>query len=180
MPHWLSANNAEYRSIHTITPFRFTNQQGHVITDKEVAGKIYVASFFFTKCGSICPRMMENLQTVATAYINNPDVLLLSHSVTPDMDSVPQLAHYALEHRINSKQWWLLTGNKDSIYQLARRSYFADEETGYAKDSKSFLHTENAVLIDRKGRIRGVYNATLPLEMQKLTEDIQWLLSNED
>ena len=180
MPHWLSANDAAYRSIHTITPFRFTNQYGHVITDKEVAGKIYIASFFFTKCGGICPRMMENLQIVANAYINNPDMLLLSHSVTPDTDSVPQLAHYALEHHINSKQWWLLTGNKDSIYRLARRSYFADEETGYAKDSKSFLHTENAVLIDRKGRIRGVYNATLPLEMQKLTEHIQWLLSHED
>lgn len=177
-PQWLSPSNKEYASIHTIAPFSFVNQEGQIITSKDVAGKVYVASFFFTKCGSICPKMNANLKAVADSFAGNPAVLLLSHSVTPDLDSVPRLAQYAGQNGISARNWWLLTGDQAAIYTLARRSYFADEATGYDKGTDDFLHTENAVLIDQKGRIRGVYNATLALEMEKLILHIRQLLQN--
>ncbi|MDB5195664.1 MAG: hypothetical protein JWP88_34 [Flaviaesturariibacter sp.] len=175
-PQWLTPDDDAYDSIHTIAPFSFVNQDGNTITNESVKGKVYVASFFFTRCGSICPKMNANLKAVADSFAGNPAVLLLSHSVTPDIDSVPRLAHYAAQHRINASNWWLLTGNQDAIYSLARRSYFADEATGYNKGNDEFLHTENAVLVDQKGRIRGVYNATLALEMEKLVKHIHLLL----
>ena len=178
-PQWISSSDKNYNSIHTIAPFSLTNQNGETITNKNVEGKIYIANFFFTRCGSICPKMNGNLKKVAEAFADNLGVFILSHSVTPDADSVTQLKAYSERSHINSKQWWLLTGNKDEIYALARRSYFADEETGYNKSSKEFLHTENAVLIDRKGRIRGVYNATLELEINKLIEHIKLLLKEQ-
>lgn len=178
-PQWISSSNKNYNAIHTIAPFQFTNQHGETITNKNVTGKVYVANFFFTRCLSICPKMNGNLKKVAETFVHNPDVLILSHSVTPDADSVAQLKAYGRRNNINSKQWWLLTGNKEAIYNLARKSYFADEETGYNKSSKEFLHTENAVLVDRKGRIRGVYNATLELEVNKLIEHINMLLKEE-
>lgn len=176
-PQWISATDKEYSTIHTITPFQFTNQKGKLIRNEDVDGKIYVANFFFSKCASICPRMNGNLKKVAATFEENPDVLILSHSVTPDTDSVAQLASYASKQGIDAKKWWLLTGDKNAIYTLARRSYFADEELGYNRSTNDFLHTENAVLIDRKGRIRGVYNATLELEINKLIEHINLLLS---
>jgi protein SCO1 len=178
-PQWLSFGDKEYDEIHTIAPFTFTNQEGKRISQKQVEGKVYVANFFFTRCGSICPKMNSNLKTVADTFAANDDVRILSHSVTPESDSVQQLAAYGIRNGINPQNWWLLTGNKEAIYTLARRSYFADEETGYRLTSNDFLHTENAVLIDRKGRIRGVYNATLQLEMQKLVEHINQLLKEE-
>jgi protein SCO1 len=178
-PQWLSQSDKEYEEVHTIAPFTFTNQEGKIISQKQVEGKVYVANFFFTRCGSICPKMNSNLKTVADTFAANDDVRILSHSVTPETDSVQQLAAYGKRNGINPQNWWLLTGDKEAIYNLARRSYFADEETGYRLTSNDFLHTENAVLIDRKGRIRGVYNATLQLEMQKLVEHINQLLKEE-
>ena len=174
-PQWISVTDKKYNSIHAIAPFSFLNQNGENITNKNVEGKICVANFFFTTCTSICPKMMNNLKKVQQAFLNSKDVVILSHSVLPETDSVQRLSAYAKRFNINSDQWWLLTGNKDEIYQLARKSYFADEETGYNKNSNEFLHTENCVLIDQKGRIRGVYNATLELEMNKLIEHIKIL-----
>ena len=174
-PQWISITDKKYSSIHTIAPFSFFNQNGANITNKNVEGKICVANFFFTTCTSICPKMMNNLKKVQQAFLNNKDVAILSHSVLPETDSVQRLSSYARQFHVNSDQWWLLTGNKDEIYQMARKSYFADEETGYNKSSHEFLHTENCVLVDQKGRIRGVYNATLELEMNKLIEHIKIL-----
>jgi protein SCO1/2 len=172
-PQWTSEikNNA---SIHTIAAFSFIDQNGKQVTNKNVEGKIYVANFFFTTCGSICPKMMNNLKKVHTAFPNG-DVLILSHSVLPGTDSVSRLKKYESRMAIDGTRWWLLTGDKDAIYKMARQSYFADEEIGYAKGSDEFLHTENCVLIDGKGRIRGVYNATLELEINKLIEHIRIL-----
>lgn len=176
-PQWLNAGDKAYISIHTIAPFSFTDQDGKTTSNKEVEGKIYVANFFFTTCTSICPKMMNNLKKIQEAFADNKEVLILSHSVMPERDSVQRLSDYANHFHIHSSQWHLLTGDKDAIYTMARQSYFADEETGYNKTSNEFLHTENCVLIDRKGRIRGVYNATLELEMEKLIDHIKLLLA---
>lgn len=173
-PVWKEPGAAAAR--HTIAPFSLTAQDGSTITNASVVGKVYVANFFFTRCGSICPRMTGNLQKVAIAFAGNADVKILSHSVTPAIDSVPVLARYARLHGIEAAQWWLLTGPQDSIYALARRSYFADEATGFNRSADEFLHTENCVLVDRQGRIRGVYNGTVALEMEKLVDDIRSLL----
>jgi len=174
-PVWLTANDAGYNDIHTITPFSFTNQLGETITNEKVKDRIYVANFFFASCGSICPRMMDNLDDVQQAFKNDDHIRILSHSVTPGRDSVPVLFKYAATHHINNHKWWLLTGNKDAIYALARKAYFADDETGYSKTANEFLHTENVLLIDKHGRIRGVYNGTIKLEMVNLIKHIKLL-----
>ena len=176
-PLWLSSNDKEYSSIHTIAPFSFTDQNARTITNQNVEGKICVVNFFFTTCASICPKIMNNLKKVQRAFSNN-DIIILSHSVMPETDNVQRLAVYANRFNINYN-WHLLTGNKDAIYNVARKSYFADENTGYNKDSNEFLHTENCVLVDGAGRIRGIYNATLRLEMSKLIEHIK-ILQQED
>ena len=174
-PVWLGPDDAGYNAIHTIYPFSLTNQLGETITDKQVKGHIYVANFFFASCGSICPRMMDNLNDVQQAFKNDDAVRMLSHSVTPERDSVPALFKYAAIHHIDNHKWWLLTGNKDAIYTLARKAYFADDETGYNKTTNEFLHTENVLLIDKHGRIRGVYNGTIKLEMVNLINHIKLL-----
>lgn len=174
-PVWLSPDDAEYQSIHTIAPFKLTNQLGETITNRQTKGKIYVANFFFASCGSICPKMMGNLADVQQAYLHDNRVMILSHTVTPTRDSVPVLFKYAADNHIDNKKWWLLTGKKDAIYNLARKAYFADEATGYNKSSNEFLHTENMILIDQLGRIRGVYNGTLKLEVANLINHIKLL-----
>jgi protein SCO1/2 len=175
-PEWLTPSDKGYESLHHIAPFSFINQDSARITNKQVEGKIYVAGFFFTTCGSICPRMMANLKKVNDAFAQNDRVLLLSHTVLPETDSVQRLKAYAQKRGIDSRHWWLLTGNKEEIYKLARTSYFADDTLGYSNTGADFLHTENCVLVDGKGRLRGVYNATLELEMDKLIEHINLLL----
>jgi protein SCO1 len=178
-PVWLTTQDDAYSKIHTIEPFTLTNQLGNTVTNKSTAGKIYVANFFFASCQSVCPPMMENLSKVAQAFEKDNRVLILSHSVTPRRDNVPVLFKYAQKRQINNNKWWLLTGDQTAIYKLARQAYFADDATGYTKGSDDFLHTENLVLIDTKGRIRGVYNGSLQLEVNNLIEDIK-LLEAED
>jgi protein SCO1/2 len=174
-PVWLTPGDDGYNHIHTIANFNFTNQLGQTISNKSIAGKIYVANFFFTSCKNICPPMMDNLAKVSDAYANDNNVLILSHSVTPTRDNVDTLFKYARLHHINSKKWWLLTGKQPEIYILARKAYFADDETGFNKGTDQFLHTENLVLIDKKGRIRGVYNASLLVEVETLIANIKTL-----
>jgi protein SCO1/2 len=178
-PIWLTPADPQYKSIHTIANFQFTNQFGQSITNKNVAGKIYVANFFFTSCASICPQMMSNLANVQKGFINDTSVVILSHSVTPAHDNPQVLLKYANTNHIDGKNWWLLTGDKEAIYQLARQSYFAENSNGFDKGVNEFLHTENLVLIDKKGRIRGVYNGSLRLEVDNLIRHIK-LLENED
>jgi protein SCO1/2 len=123
--------------------------------------------------------MMHHLKKVQQAFAGDSALLFLSHSVLPEMDSIPRLNRYAQQMQLDTRNWWLLTGDRDEIYTLARRSYFADEATGYTKNNKEFLHTENCVLVDAKGRIRGIYNATLELEMEKLIRHIHILKEEE-
>ncbi len=179
-PEWIAKSDSNYSRIHTVGSFQFTNQKGETIDNADLAGKIYAANFFFTSCPSVCPRMTENLLRVQDAYGDDPDVKLVSHTVMPWVDSVETLNEYANIKGINNDHWYLLTGEKDKLYQVARQYYFADEGFGKTVTSESdFLHTENIVLIDQKGRIRGVYNGTLPLQINKLIEDIGRLKSDQ-
>lgn len=178
-PEWIEPGNAAYNSIHHIPPFSFTDQDGQLVTEKTVAGKIYVANFFFTRCGSICPRMTSNMATLQEHFKNNDQVILLSHSVTPEMDSVPVLKKYAQVKGVISGKWHLLTGNKEDIYHIARKEYYAGDTIGYYQAGDQFLHTENFILLDKHQRIRGVYNGTLPLETERLIDDINTLLKEE-
>ncbi len=178
-PEWIEKNDPAYISIHSIPSFSFTDQDGKTITEKTVEGKIYVADFFFTRCGSICPKMTSNIGILQSTFKNNDAVIFLSHSVTPEMDSVPVLKKYAEDKDVISNKWHLLTGNKDEIYTLARKQYFAGDTIGYYQAGNEFLHTENFILVDKHRRIRGVYNGTLDIEIERLTEDINTLLKEE-
>ncbi len=179
-PEWIGRKDPAYSSIHRIPAFSFTDQDGKTITEKTVEGKIYVADFFFTRCGSICPKMASNMGILQEKFKNNDAVLLLSHSVTPEMDSVPVLKKYVISKGVISGKWHLLTGNKDEIYTLAKKQYYAGDTIGYYQTGDEFLHTENFILVDKLRRIRGVYNGTLPLEMDRLAEDITTLLKEEE
>lgn len=170
-----SRQEADKQVTHTIDDFSFTNQKGEAITEQTIAGKIHVANFIFTSCGVVCPTMTDHMQQISQEFITDPDVVLLSYSVTPWIDDVARLQEYAEQREITNPNWHLLTGNKGEIYQLARQSYFAEEDLGYTKDSTEFLHTEHFILVDQQQRIRGIYNGTLPLEVKQLISDIQLL-----
>lgn len=176
-PLWKGETNFSIDTLHTIAPFRFIDQDGKTITTETFKGKIYVANFFFTICPGICPKMTANLEKVAEKFKEVKDVLFISHSITPDIDSVSQLKKYAIDHHINCEQWHLATGSKDEIYSLARQSYFAEEEIGIKLSSNEFLHTEHFILVDKLGHIRGIYKGTLELEAERLIEDIESLIS---
>ncbi len=162
---------------HTIADFSFVNQNGKTITQKDYEGKIYVADFFFTTCGSICPKMTTNLVEVQKAIINNPKVLLLSHTVFPEIDSVAVLKAYAIKNGINDSKWNLVTGDKKAIYTMARKSYLA-VKLGKPSELYDMVHTENFVLVDAKKRVRGFYDGTNKEDVKRLIEDINFL-SNE-
>jgi len=159
---------------HTIADFSFTNQNGKIITQKDYEGKIYVADFFFTTCGSICPKMTANLVEVQKAIATNPKVMLLSHSVTPEIDSVPVLKAYAVKNGVDDTKWNLVTGDRKEIYSLARKSYLV-VKMGKPSELYDMVHTENFVLVDDKRRVRGFYDGTKPEEIQRLIADINFL-----
>lgn len=176
-PVW---NPAKDTKLHTISAFSFINQNGEIITDKNLEEKITIVNFIFTTCGGICPDMTKNLRTVQDTFAKDNIVCFLSHSVKPWEDSVPRLKEFAGIYGINEKKWNLVTGNKADIYTLARKAYFAEEDAGFNKDSTEFLHTENVLLIDKNKHIRGLYKGTLPLDMQHLITDISILEKEEN
>jgi protein SCO1/2 len=159
---------------HKIADFSLVNQNGETITQKYYKDKIYVADFFFTTCQTICPIMTGHMKDIQQELINDSDVLLLSHSVTPEIDSVAQLKQYANEKGVIDSKWNLVTGDKRQIYELARKSYLAVKTDG---DGGPFdmIHTENFMLIDKKNQIRGFYDGTDKEEIQRLLEDIKVL-----
>lgn len=162
------------KKYHRIANFRLTNQNGHIVTQQDYENKIYVADFFFTTCPSICPIMTDNMGYVQSQILDDPNVKLLSFSVTPEIDSVPQLKKYALEKGVKDEKWNLLTGDKKEIYTLARKSYFVAKEDGDG-GPHDMIHTENFVLIDPDKRIRGYYDGTDRAAMQTLLEDMTTL-----
>ncbi len=174
-PLFLNNQEAKKQINHTIANFSMTDQHNKTITQKDVEGKIHVANFFFTSCGSICPKMTNNLIAFQDKFKNEEDVVLLSYSVTPWQDSVPALKNFAKKYNITAPNWHLLTGKKTAIYELARQSYFAEENVGFKKDTSEFMHTEHLLLVDKNKKIRGIYNATLELEIQQLIKDVATL-----
>lgn len=178
-PEWIPSDSISLRQLHTISPFSFRNQKGETITNQSLNGKIYIANFFFTECTGICPLMNKNLLLLQEAFQKDSTVMLVSHSVTPEEDTPEKLSSYAEINQIDNEKWHLLTGDKEEIYTLARQSYFAEEDFGIHKTAKQFLHTELCILIDSHGRIRGVYNGTIKLEVKRLIEDINTLKQEE-
>jgi protein SCO1 len=176
----VSASEKNTKITHTVAPFSFVDQDGARITEGTVKGKVHVANFIFTSCGSICPKMTANMKKVSDAFEKDNAVVLLSFSVTPWIDTKEKLKQYKENNGITNINWHFLTGNKAAIYQLARQSYFAEEDIGFSKDSSEFLHTEHFILVDKSQRIRGIYNGTLALDIQNLVRDIQTLKKEED
>lgn len=175
-PVFLNGMAAVEKTIsHTIGSFMLSDQDGRTVSSKDVEGNIHVANFFFTGCGSICPGMMNKMAALNHEFEQDSTVVFLSFTVTPWRDSVPRLKEYATVNKIIAPNWHLLTGPKSEIYTLARRSYFAEEALGFTKDSTDFLHTEHVLLVDKTGRIRGIYNGTLALDMEQLGKDIREL-----
>ncbi|ADY29459.1 MULTISPECIES: SCO family protein [Cellulophaga] len=161
------------KKYHTVANFKLTNQNGKTITQDNYANKIYVADFFFTTCQTICPVMTKNMVKVQEIIKNDDDVMLLSHSVTPEIDSVAQLKKYALKKGVIDSKWNLVTGDRKEIYDLARKSYMAAKTD--LNNPYSMVHTENFVLVDKEKRIRGTYDGTDSKEIEKLIEDIKIL-----
>ncbi|AWX44769.1 hypothetical protein HME9304_01772 [Flagellimonas maritima] len=162
------------KKYHTISDFKLINQNGNVITQKDYEDKIYVADFFFTTCPTICPIMTKNMAQIQNSILDDTDVLLLSHSVTPAIDSVAQLKKYANEKGVIDSKWNLVTGDKKQIYQLARKSYLAVKTDGDG-GPYDMIHTENFILVDKEKRIRGFYDGTNTKEIEKLLKDLEIL-----
>lgn len=161
------------KKYHTISDFALYNQNGKTITQEDYKDKIYVADFFFTTCQTICPVMTDHMIKIQEATKNDDHVLLLSHTVTPEIDDVERLKKYALEKGVIDEKWNLVTGDRKEIYDLARKSYLVAKDNPY--EEFDLIHTENFVLVDTKKRIRGFYNGTDPKEIDKLLEDIKIL-----
>ena len=162
------------KKYHRIANFSLTNQNGDTITQEVYKDKIYVADFFFTTCQTICPIMTDHMYDIQKETIADPDVLLLSHSVTPEIDSVAQLKRYAKKKLVNASKWNLVTGDKKQIYELARKSYLAVKDAG-SGGPFDMIHTENFMLIDKKQQMRGFYDGTEAKEIERLLEDIKVL-----
>ncbi|MCH7784175.1 MAG: SCO family protein [Bacteroidetes bacterium] len=165
------------KKYHTIADFSLTNQNGITITQKDYKDKIYVADFFFTTCQTICPVMTDHMLIIQEKIKDDPEILLLSYTVTPTIDSVAQLKKYAVDKGVNDAKWNLVTGDKKQIYDLARKSYLAAKDVPY--NPYDLIHTENFILIDKKKRIRGFYDGTKMAAIEQLLYDIE-ILKKED
>lgn len=176
-PELVDSSKQDVDKGHSVGDFSLLDQHGDTITREDLKGKVTVVNFFFTSCQGICPNMNGNIERVADAYSGNEKVQFLSHSVDPSYDTVEVLNKYAERFDHTEEQWHFLTGEKGEIYDLARRSYFAVKERSEAEDAESdFIHTENVILVDGKGRLRGFYDGTSDKGMEKLKEDIEVLL----
>lgn len=156
---------------HTIANFELVNQNGETITQKDYKDKIFIADFFFTRCTNICIAMAYNMNELQEFYKDDDDIMFLSHSVTPVIDSVAVLKEYAINKGVIDGKWNVTTGSKKHIYELARKSYFAVIEDGDGGED-DFIHTEQFVLVDKERRIRGYYDGTNKEDMQKLKDDM--------
>ncbi|MFN5148000.1 MAG: SCO family protein [Flavobacteriia bacterium] len=165
---------------HTIGKFSFPDQNGNTISQEDVRGKVYVVEYFFTTCGTICPKMNKQMQRVHSVYKGNKDFAILSFTVDPVTDTIEQLKRYASQHGADGSQWHFLTGAKDSLYRLARTSFFVlkpAEAENQGDVGSDFIHTNNFVLVDQQMRIRGYYDGTSVKEVDKLIHDIDHLLN---
>lgn len=174
-PKWISSDEVT-DDFHRIQAFDLINQAGEAITEKHLNNRVTVVDFFFTSCPGICPKMTSNMMMVQEAFLETEDVMIISHSVTPEYDSVPILKEYADLKGIQKEKWHLLTGERSVIYDLGRNQYFIEEDLGLEKDPEDFIHTENFVLIDQNRRIRGIYNGLNKTSVRQLIADVKTLL----
>ncbi|MCR9171063.1 MAG: SCO family protein [bacterium] len=178
-PEVVDASVRDIGHGHTIGEFSLTNQNGETITENEVKGKIHVAEYFFTHCGSICPIMNKQMQRVHRKFKSNDDVKILSFTVDPENDTVQRMKWYADKHNASGNNWHFLTGEKEDLYQLARTSYFTlkpAEARNLGDAGSDFIHTNNFVLVDRELQIRGYYDGTNQAEVTKMMHDMEVLL----
>lgn len=178
-PHWFKSDSPELADFHQVPEFSFTDQQGESVTLDTVKDKIYVASFFFTSCPGICPRMRSQLSKVQSEFLNDDDVIIISHSIQPGNDTVEVLQQYAQKNGIKAQKWHLVTGEREQIYALARNAYFANEDLGEFVSNEDFLHTENLVLVDKNRHIRGIYNGLNNTSVTNLITDTKLLMSTQ-
>ena len=177
-PFWeTEEKNILTRAIQ-IPNFQLTNQESKTFTNDQMRGKLTVVSFFYTLCHGICPNIVEQLKKVQDAYLSDPNIIIVSYSITPDLDKADVLKNYAKEKKIQSAKWNLLTGKREVIYDLARQSFQADTEASDKRSEKDFVHSENLYLLDSNLRLRGIYNGIRTNSVQKLLEDIA-ILRNE-
>lgn len=174
-PRWVDEQENDMTDFHQIPEFELLNQFGNTISEETVNGKIYVADFFFATCPGICPKMAGNMSIVQNAFKNDKDVLLLSHSVTPEQDSVLALKAYGDRNNCMPGKWHLLTGDREEIYTLGREAYFVEEDMGLKKSRDDFLHSENFLLVDQNRRLRGIYNGLNSNDVKQLIADIHTL-----
>lgn len=164
---------------HKVLDFELINQNGDTITQDDYQNKIYVADFFFTRCATICPIMTSNMSKLQDIYKDDDDIMFLSHSVTPIMDSIPILRMYADSKGVIDGKWNITTGDKKHIYELARKSYFAVLDEGDGGD-QDFIHTEQFILVDKKRQLRGFYNGTEAKSIEQIKKDIAILRQEEE
>ena len=176
-PNWVDSSLHKLDDPHFLPDFSFINQDDIIVSSSDVKGKIIAVNYFFTTCPSICPTLTKNMKRVQDAYLNDNEIIILSHTVYPEHDTPIILNAYADLHQIKSSKWHLLTGEKNKIYEMARKGHFAVQGES-SDDIDSFIHTENFVLVDKKSRIRGFYNGTNPHDVNRMIEDIS-VLKNE-
>ena len=176
-PELVDKSKQDVTKGHRIGDFVLTNQDGEELTNKDFDGYYYVADFFFTTCPTICPSMSAEMQRIQAEFSDDEDFKILSHTVQPEVDSVPVLKKYAELYEADPTKWILATGDKKIIYNLARKTYFAAVTEGDGGPD-DFIHTENFVLVDKEKRIRGFYDGTSPESVDKLIVDIE-ILSQE-
>jgi protein SCO1 len=164
-----------------VKPFSFINQDGKTITQKNVAGKVYVAEYFFTTCRGICPKLNNNMKQLFLDYKNEPGFIILSHTVDPEIDTVQRMKRYADSLGADSKTWWFLTGSKDSLYKAARVSYLLDDpKNNNTNISQQFIHTQFFALVDKSGRVRKICDGLKKEEIAELKNDINKLLKENE
>ncbi|MBN8673776.1 MAG: SCO family protein [Chitinophagales bacterium] len=167
---WISRND----TISDVMPFAFLNQDGKMVTNKDVEGKVYVAEYFFTTCKGICPKMNSNMRKVYDAFKEEKDFLILSHTCMPEVDSVPVLKKYADSMKVNTNQWVFLTGRKDSLYNMARVSYTIDDPVNNLKTvADDFLHTQFWALVNKQGKVKKIYDGLKDSEVEALIRQIR-------
>ena len=169
--------NPKMPPISYVQPFSFTDQDGNIFTDKKVAGKVYVAEYFFTTCKGICPRLNNNMRLVYDRFKNEPDFLILSHTCNPETDSAARLKVYSDSMGVSTKKWVFLTGRKDSLYNQARISYRVDDPANNLTTIEDdFLHTQFFALVNRKGEVKKIYDGLKQSEVEEMMGDISQLL----
>ena len=170
-------NKPKKNAISTVKAFRFINQDGEYVTEKQMQGKVTVANFFFTTCTTVCPRMNNNLKPVYDEFKNEPNFLILSHTSDPERDSAATLKKYADSLNVDTHKWIFLTGRKDSLYSMARHSYTIDDPKNYVKGTEDlFLHTQFIALVNKKGEVVDVYDGLRPTELNEMKTEIKKLL----